>query len=136
MHPRGPSTRAYALAQDDKVFYYFARAQAEAFRHCTTPSITFPRPSRNLSASMTSRLATASANPMAAEAKESAASFLSLELLWPKSASIPWTMAGMKAMPCRSLARKGIYVLLEMKLNRGGAEVRRLRNCCVQLSVE
>src|SRR5437868_14705981 len=112
------------MASDARHFY-LALAHAEAFRHCTTPSITFPRPSRNLSASMTSRLATASAEPMAAEADERAASFLSLELLWPKSASIPWTMAGMKAMPCRSLARKGIFVLLEVKLNRGGAEVRK-----------
>src|SRR5438445_8224675 len=97
MHPRGPSTRRKRLAQDDRVFYYFARAQAEAFRHSTTPSITFPRPSRNLSASMTSRLATASASPMAAEAKESAASFLSLELLWPNSASLTVVVAGPEA---------------------------------------
>src|ERR1043166_2963657 len=87
-------------------------AQLLALRQVTTPSITFERPSSNFAWSTTSLDATASIRPMAEEAKDMAADFLSVEVEWPKSASIPCTMAGIKATPERNFARKFIDILL------------------------
>src|SRR5579864_4222516 len=83
-----------------------------ALKHSTTPSITFPSPSLNLAGSAICLLAAASATPMAAAANDNAACFLSAPVVWPNNPSIPWTMAGRKAMPCKSLATKIIGFLL------------------------
>src|SRR5205807_4013453 len=98
-------------------------AQADAFRHSTTPSMIFPRPSRNLSGSTTCLLATASVKESAAVAKDRAASFLSAPLLDPKSASMPWTIAGIKEIPRSNMARKFIGSP-DLLVYRGGAEAR------------
>src|SRR5690242_7874570 len=83
-------------------------AQELALRHSTTPSITFERPSSNLLASTTSFDATASINPIAEEAKDMAADFLSLELEWPKSASVTVVVCGPEARTMCVVSRSEI----------------------------
>src|SRR5205809_71886 len=56
-----------------------------------------------------SLLVTASVTDRAELMKDNAAAFLSAPVLLPKSASMPWTTAGMNATPLSSFARKFIW---------------------------
>jgi hypothetical protein len=80
----------------------FAFAQAEAFKHCTTPSITNPIPDRNFSGSTISRAATASVIANAFCRNVIAAPFFSAPDLFPNRPSMPLTNAGTKAIPRNS----------------------------------